>query len=111
MCLFLCVSDIVTVVWAGQLGFDSWQGLGIFLFATTSRPSLGLTLPPIPWVLGVISLEVKHLGCKADHSPPSSAEVKNVWSYTFAPQYILMVWCLVRHRDNFTFFYCVFEAH
>jgi hypothetical protein len=26
----------------------------------------------------------------ADHSPPSSAEVKNVWSYTSAPQYVLM---------------------
>jgi hypothetical protein len=25
---------------------------------------------------------VKQLGCEADHSPPSSAEVKNAWSYT-----------------------------
>jgi hypothetical protein len=24
-------------------------------------------------------------GGKADHSPPSSAEVKNAWSYTFTP--------------------------
>jgi len=22
---------------------------------------------------------------EADHSPPSSAEIKNVWSYTFTP--------------------------
>jgi len=27
--------------------FDSWQGLGIFLFATVSRPALGPTQPPI----------------------------------------------------------------
>jgi hypothetical protein len=24
-------------------------------------------------------------GCEADHSPPSSAEVKNAWSYTSTP--------------------------
>jgi len=27
-------------------------------------------------------LGLKQLGCEADHSPPSSAEVKNAWSYT-----------------------------
>jgi hypothetical protein len=34
---------------------------------------------------------------------PSSAEVKNAWSYTSTPQYVFMAWCLVKHRDNFTF--------
>jgi hypothetical protein len=28
---------------------------------------------------------------------------KNAWSYTSTPQYIFMAWCLVKHRDNFTF--------
>jgi hypothetical protein len=36
---------------------------------------------------------VKQLGHKTDCSPPSSAEVKNVWSYTSIPQYTFMVWC------------------
>jgi hypothetical protein len=40
---------------------------------------------------------------KGDHSPPTSAEVKNAWNYTSTPQYVFMVWCLVKHRD-FTFF-------
>jgi len=31
---------------------------------------------------GALSLGVKQLGHEADHSPPSSAEVKNAWSYT-----------------------------
>jgi hypothetical protein len=44
----------------------------IFLFSTTSRPALGPTQPPIQWVPGV-----KLQGREADHSPPSSAEVKN----------------------------------
>jgi hypothetical protein len=28
---------------------------------------------------------IKHLGRKGDHLPPSSAEVKNEWSYTSPP--------------------------
>jgi hypothetical protein len=30
-------------LWAGQPGFDSWQGLGISLFATMFRLALGPT--------------------------------------------------------------------
>jgi hypothetical protein len=41
----------------GVLGFDSRQGMGIFLFTTTSRTALGLTQPPIQWVSGALSLE------------------------------------------------------
>jgi hypothetical protein len=64
---------------------------------------------PIHWVPAVASP-----GGKADHSSPSSAEVKNAWSYTSIPQYVFMAWCLIRlgyvftawylvkHRDNFT---------
>jgi hypothetical protein len=58
------------------LGFDSRWGLGIFLFTTASRTALGPTQPPIQWVPGALSLEVKRPGREADHSPPSSAEVK-----------------------------------
>jgi hypothetical protein len=40
----------------------------------------------------------------------SSAEV-NAWSYTSTPQYALMAWCLVKHRDNLTFtFYKVTKS-
>jgi hypothetical protein len=50
--------------------------LGIFLFTTASRTALGPTQTPIQWVTGALSLVVKRLGREADHSPPSSAEVK-----------------------------------
>jgi len=33
----------------------------------------------------VPSLEVKRPGREADHSPPSSAKVKDAWSYTSIP--------------------------
>jgi hypothetical protein len=69
----------------GVLGFDSRQGIGIFLLTTASRTALGPTQPPIQWVPGSLSLEVKRSGREADHSPPSSAEVKNAWSYTSTP--------------------------
>jgi hypothetical protein len=44
----------------------------IFLFSTSSRPVLGHTQPPIQRVPGV-----KRPGCEANHSPPTSTEVKN----------------------------------
>jgi hypothetical protein len=68
-----------------------------------SRTALGPTQPPIRWVLGALSLGVKRKWREANHSLPSSAEVKNAWSYTSTPQYVFMAWCLVKHRDNFTF--------
>jgi hypothetical protein len=37
---------------------------------------------PNRWVSGAISPEIKWPGREADHSRTSSAEVKNVWSYT-----------------------------
>jgi hypothetical protein len=69
----------------GVLGFDSRRGLGIFFFTTVSRTALGPAQPPIQWVPGALSLEVKRLGREADHSPPNSTEVKNAWSYTSTP--------------------------
>jgi hypothetical protein len=93
-----------TLQWISYfLGFDSWRGLGIFLFTTASRTVLGPTQPPIQWVPESLSLGVKRPGREADYSPPSSAEVKYPWSYTFTPPYVFMAWCLVKHRDNFTF--------
>jgi hypothetical protein len=78
----------------GILGFDSRRGLGIFLSTAASRMALGPTQSPIQWVPRALCLGVKRPGREADHSPPSSAEVKEC---------VLMGWCLAKHRDNFTF--------
>jgi hypothetical protein len=56
---------------AGRPGFDSQRGK-IFLFCIASRPTLGPTQPSIQWLPGV-----KRPGREADHTPPSSVEVKN----------------------------------
>jgi hypothetical protein len=75
--------SIVTRLRDGRPGFDSWQQQGFSVFITASRPSLGPTQPPIQWVEGDHSLVVNWPGHGAEHSLPSSAEVKNKSSYTF----------------------------
>jgi hypothetical protein len=47
-----------------------------------SRTALGPTQPPIHWVPGALSLGVRWPAHEADHSPLSSVEIKNAWSYT-----------------------------
>jgi hypothetical protein len=69
---------------AGCRGFESRQGLGIFLFTTMLRSTLGPIKPPIQWLPGALSLGVKWPEYEADHSPPAIAEVKIAWSYTTA---------------------------
>jgi hypothetical protein len=51
----------------------------------TVRLARGLTQPPIHRIPGVLSLGVKRQVREADHSPSSSAKVKNAWIYTFIP--------------------------
>jgi hypothetical protein len=61
-----------------------------FFFSTSSRPTLGLTQPPIQWVPGALSPGIKRLGREADHSPPISAEVKKTWLYTAISPHVFM---------------------
>jgi hypothetical protein len=51
-------------------------GAGNFSLHYRVQNGSGAIQPPMQWVLGAISLGVKRLGREADHSPPSSAEVK-----------------------------------
>jgi hypothetical protein len=89
----------------GVLGFDSRRELVIFLFTTTSRTTLRPTQLSIQWVPGALSLRVKRSGLEADHSPPSSDEVKEcVELYLHSPIRLHgVVLSLKKHRDNFTF--------
>jgi hypothetical protein len=74
-----------------------------FLF-TASPLAVRSSQPAVLWVAGALSLEVKQLGSEADHSPLSSAEVKNAGAASQLPHtsscrgsYLIM------HRDNLTF--------
>jgi hypothetical protein len=91
-------------MWAGIAGLDSRQGYRIFLFATAVfRQGLWPTKPPTKRVPVALSAEggggeVKRPGYESDHSPQSSAEAKNTWSFTSSPPYVFMGWCLIKHR-------------
>jgi hypothetical protein len=45
---------------------------------------------------------VKWLEPEADHSPPSTTEVKNMWRYISTPPYVFIMWCVISHRNSFT---------
>jgi hypothetical protein len=72
------------------------QGPGIphfyFVFDTMSRPALRPTQPPIQWVPGTLSLGVMQMGHEADHSPTSSAKVKE-WVGLYLHSHNTSSWC------------------
>jgi hypothetical protein len=77
-----------------------------------------VSISPYEWChpssspIGTVVSFVKRPGREADQSPPSSAKVKNAWSYTSTLQYALMSWCSVKqHRDNFTFYHMYDVVH
>jgi hypothetical protein len=91
-------------------GVESRQRPGIFLYTIASRPALGPTQPLTQWVPGSLSLGVKRPEREADHSSPSSAEVKVcVELYFHSPN--TPSWhgaqLTFRHRNNFTFTFYV----
>jgi hypothetical protein len=49
---------------------------------------------------GLFPREIKRLGREADHSPPSSAEVKKTWIYTSTPPYAFMSQCLISYAQG-----------
>jgi hypothetical protein len=70
-------------------GLHDWWGqnsstgrIKNFIFSAVSRQALGPTQPLIKWVPGSLSPGVKWLVHEADHSLPTSAEVKKTWICT-----------------------------
>jgi len=71
--------------WVTGAQFLASAMMGFFLFTTAYRLDMGPTQLPIQWVLGILALGEIWPGHEADHSPPSRAEVKNVWRYISTP--------------------------
>jgi hypothetical protein len=87
-----------------ELWFDFRQGQKISLFSKMSRPALGLPTP-VQWVLGTtVYPGVKKPGHEANHSPPFSPKVKNVWNCTFTPSYAFVA-CTMTTLFYFTLLY------
>jgi hypothetical protein len=94
-----------------------WLGYG--LEERGSIPGRGRDIyffsPPRPdWLWSPSSLLSN--GCRGlilwgwSWPPPCSAKV-NEWSYTSTLPYVFTAWCLIKHRDNFTFFLYLTDPH
>jgi hypothetical protein len=78
---------------------------GNFSFHYRIQNGSGSTQPPIQWVPKALSLGVKRPGRKTDHSPSSSAVVKEcVELYFHSPIHLhgAVLSLKEKHRDNFT---------
>jgi hypothetical protein len=56
-----------------------------FLLRINYEPALGYIQPLIQWVSEALSSGIKRPRREADHSPPTSAKIKNTWIYTSIP--------------------------
>jgi hypothetical protein len=68
------------------------------LFATASEPAVGPTQPPNQRILRTLTPGVKRSKREADHSPPSSSEVKSEQTYTSTPPIHLHEVCLIKQE-------------
>jgi hypothetical protein len=77
-------------------GRSSSHGRGKkFNFSVSTIPVLGLTQPPLQWVPGA-----RRLGREADHSTPTSVEIKKTGLYIHSPTRLHGL--ISKNRGNFT---------
>jgi hypothetical protein len=72
---------------------------GNFFFVTPRPDRLRdpPTQPSTQWVPEYLITGLKRPRREADHTPPSSAGVKDALNYTSIPPHIFMSWCLIKH--------------
>jgi hypothetical protein len=89
---------------------DSRRGLGIFLFTAASGTALGPTQPPIQYVPGALSLEVKRPGHEARHSIYYRCQ-RMIGAIPPLPQYTFMAWCLVKAQWQLYLYLDILQIH
>jgi hypothetical protein len=77
-------------------GFDFRQGK-IFLCRNLETGS-GAHPVSRPAGTTVLFSDVQRPGHEAKYSPPSSSDIKNVWSYTSTLTYVCMAWGTIKHQ-------------
>jgi hypothetical protein len=99
-------SNTLNRLWARRLPRNRHSILGRGKrFPVLHGALIGCEAHPVPFPMrtAVPSPDLKRPRREPDLSPLSSADVKNGWSYTSAPLYVFMGWCLSKHRDNYPF--------
>jgi hypothetical protein len=69
-------------------------------YKITKQRQLSLTQTSYHWILGALSLRIKYPVCEANHSPPSSTKVREVWNIYLLFPYTFGV--SLRNSSNFT---------
>jgi hypothetical protein len=87
---------LATRLLVGKQGFDSWEGQQVSFYSTVLRSVLGPAQLSIQRVRGGC-----FLGIKADHSRPSSAEMKNGGTIPPPPPFAFRVQrCLINEAQR-----------
>jgi hypothetical protein len=82
-------------------GFDSQYDQEGFLLSIKKGYSAHST--PAQWVPWAVSSAIKWPAREAGHSLLFCAEFRNDGAI-LPPPYIFMTWCLIKHRNNFTYY-------
>jgi hypothetical protein len=85
-------------LWMTEVQLPPGEMTGFPFFGTTFRLVPGSAHSPMQSVPGSLSLGVKWPVHEADHSPSSSAEFMNAWSYTTTHLYTFMARCLIKQE-------------
>jgi len=96
--------NIVTRLRAQRPGSNSWQGKGIFLLTTASRPALGPTQPYIEWVTGALSPWYIGWSVKLTTHLHLMPRWKWVELYLHFPN-VFIPWCWIKHGQFYLYFY------
>jgi hypothetical protein len=98
--------------WMIRVQFLEWALMGFLSLASVYRPGLDPTQPLIQWVLDALILQVKCPGMKLITHLYQVPRLRMRGAKPLLPQYVLMAWYLVKHRDNISFpFICVMFSY
>jgi hypothetical protein len=91
-------SDINMLSWSRDSSVGTATGYGLddrlgqeFSLLNVVQTGSGAYPASYPMGTGGFFPGGKAAGCEADHSPPTTAEVKKMWIYTSTPPYAFMV--------------------
>jgi hypothetical protein len=90
-----------------------WRGNGSSILDMGLRPlsshsfQIGSRSHPTSYPMGA-GVSFPRDKAELDRSPPTSAEVKNAWSYTSTPPLVFKAWWLIKRKDNSTFVYWLY---
>jgi hypothetical protein len=89
-------AGIAQSVWREDTNWKAGVGL-------TSKPALGPTHPPIQWVPGALSLEVKRPGHEGNHLPPSI--LGSIMVELYLHSVIFLVDLVLNQAEGYLYFY------